>query len=43
VTPSPMYPAKHAQLKDPMVLVQVAPTSQLSVSVVHSSISEKKV
>ena len=39
VTPSPEYPVKHLQSKDPLVLVQLASAWQLSISVWHSSIS----
>ena len=38
--PFPEYPDLHAQTWDPAVLVHTAFTSQLSVLVVHSSISE---
>lgn len=33
VTPSPEYPVKHLQSKDPLVLVQLASAWQLSISV----------
>src|SRR5215217_3577597 len=39
VTPSPSYPALQAQVKEPVVLVQVAFSSQLSVPAAHSSMS----
>ena len=41
LVPFPLYPALHAQVNDPGVLVQVAraSSSQLSILRVHSSIS----
>ena len=39
VSPSPLNPVLHAQVKLPKVLVQSALSSQLSVPSVHSSIS----
>lgn len=39
VTPSPEYPVLQAQVKDPMVLVQVASALQSSVPSLHSSTS----
>ena len=38
-TPSPLKPGSHRQVKLPSVLVQIALSSQLSVSSTHSSIS----
>ena len=39
VTPSPENPLLHVHVKDPMVLLQAAFASQLSVLAMHSSIS----
>jgi hypothetical protein len=43
--PFPVYPALHAHVRDPGVLVQVALVSQppFGVTVVHSSTSEQEV
>ena len=43
VTPSPLKPAGHAQVNDPILFVHVALGSQLLVSLIHSSISKKKI
>ena len=42
VTPFPWYPVKQAQVKDPLMLVQVAAEWQLSVLRTHSLISQGK-
>ena len=39
LTPFPLYPWLQAQVKLPIVLVHIALESQLSVLIVHSSIS----
>ena len=39
VTPFPWKPVLHVQLKDPLVFIQLAFTSQLCVPKIHSSIS----
>jgi hypothetical protein len=40
-TPSPAYPALHVHAKEPIVSLQVALSSQLSVPLAHSSMSSQ--